>query len=500
MSRSILHASLFSVLAAMIGCGPSEAPEPEPTVGAEIAEVEAPAPEREPPPESAPPRDMKFPESTESEQKNGLKVLALPSGALPVLYAQLVIRSGSATAPEARPALASLVAAMLEQGTKKKSAEKLAEAIEFLGADLSVSADPDSLVITIRALSEHLDQAIALLAEVATQPSFDQKELGKLKRRELDRLKLAARSPEYLARRAFYAELYGDHPYRAIDTTEDAVKAVTRRELVDWHAAHVVPNNAFLVVAGDFEEEALEKTVEKAFRAWKPREVPAPSSPPIPEPTGRRVILIDRPESVQSAIRIGNLAIPRASDAWIPLEVANEVLGGSASSRLFMDLREKRSFTYGAYSAVAQRREPGAFAAMAQVRNEVTLPAIEAFFEHLERIVAEAPPEDELTDARNSLSNSFPLSIETTGKIVGLVTKRELYGLAPDYWSTYRTQVLEVGPEAALEQARRQIRPESALVVVVGRTADLVEPLRKLGPVTLMDVDGKVLKTLDAVE
>src|SRR5690606_9683023 len=219
----------------------------------------------------------------------------------------------------------------------------------------------------------------------------------------------------------------------------------------------VVPNNSFLVVAGDFERDALEASVGKSFGAWKAREVKGPDSPSIPATEGRRVILIHRPESVQSAIRIGNLALPRASDDWIPLEVANEVLGGSASARLFLDLREKRSFTYGAYSAVAAPRAPGAFAAMAQVRNEATLPAVEAFFEHLERIVREAPDESELADARNSLSNSFPLSIETTGKIVGLVTKRELYGLAPDYWSTYRSKVLEVTPEAALEHARRHV-------------------------------------------
>jgi zinc protease len=497
MSRSKSY--LWIAAVSLIGCGPSKEPAPEPTTGDEVAEA-PPAPSKVPPPESAPPRDLQFPETAKSEQPNGLEVLTLASDALPVLYAQLVVRSGNATSPDGRPGLASLVAAMLEQGTKKKNAEKLAEAIEFLGADLSVSADADSLVITIRALAEHVGPAISLLAEVATQPSFDPKELEKLRKRELDRLKLAEGNPEYVARRAFYSALYGDHPYADIDTSPEAVKAVTRKELIDWHASHVVPNNAFLVVAGHVDSAELAKTIEGTFRAWKRRDVLKPSVQPVPERSGRRVILIDRPESVQSVIRIGNLAIPRASDAWIPLEVANEVLGGSASSRLFMDLREKRSFTYGAYSAVAERRDTGAFAAMSQVRNEVTLPAVEAFFEHLERITTEPPSEAELADARSSLSNSFPLSIETTGKIVGLVTKRELHGLAPDYWSTYRTQVLEVTPEEALEHARRSIKPENALVVIVGKVQQLAEPLRKLGPVTLMDERGEVLKSLDAVE
>ena len=500
MSRSISIFTLALALAGLLGCGRTEAtPEPEPTTGEERPAAEE-APTKEPPPESAPPRDLDFPDATRGELPNGLSILSLEQDALPVLYVQLVIRSGNATAREARPGLASLVAAMLEQGTKKTSAEQLAEAVEFLGASLSASADADSLVITVRALSEHLDEAISLLAEVATQPSFDAKELAKLKKRELDRLKLASRNPDYLARRAFYEALYGDHPYAAIDTTEEAVKALTRADLVAWHAAHVVPNNAFLVVAGDFQRADLEESTQKSLGKWKPREVKPIEAAPIPEGKARRVILIDRPESVQSAIRIGNLAIARSNDDWIPLEVANEVLGGSASSRLFMDLREKRSFTYGAYSAVAERREPGAFAAMAQVRNEVTLPALEAFFEHLERIASEAPPERELEDAKNSLSNSFPLSIETTGKIVALVTKRELYRLAPDYWSSYRSRVLEVTPEQALAQARKHITPEQALVVVVGRTADLVEPLRALGHVTLMDVDGKVIDTFDAIK
>ncbi len=503
MSRaSISIVALLLSLMAQLGCGATEAPPPPPepvTVGEELP-PEPEAPTKQPPPESAPPRDLDFPATEKTAQANGLEVLMVPSDSLPVLYAQLVIRSGNADSPEGRPGMASLVAAMLEQGTKKKNAEQLAEAIEFLGADLRVSADADSLVITIRALSEHLDQAIALLAEVATQPSFDAKELEKLKRRELNRLKLAATNPEYLARRAFYAAIYGDHPYANVDTTEDAVKAVTRKELADWHAKHVLPNNAFLVVGGDFDRAALEGTVQKAFAAWKPRALPERSARAIPEAGKRRVLFIDRPESVQSAIRIGNLAIPRASEAWVPLEVANEVLGGSASARLFMDLREKRSFTYGAYSAVAERRDPGVFTAMAQVRNEVTVPAIDAFFEHLERIVSEAPPEEELADARNSLGNSFPLSIETMGRIVDLVTKRELYGLPADYWSTYRSAVRDVTPEQALEHAKRYIRPDEALIVVVGRAEDFAEPLRKWGPVTVVDAQGKVLRTLEAVE
>jgi zinc protease len=432
---------------------------------------------------------------------------ALPSGLetnvvelpqLPLVYLRLVIRSGGEADPRDLPGLSKLVAAMLQEGTRRRSSAELAEAIEFLGADLSTNADEESVELVFRALSEHLDPAMDLLAEVALQPAFRDDELRKLKRRELDRLSLMDKDPSYVARRAFYANLYGDHPYARVDTTPAAVERVRKSDLQRWHRTHFVPSNAFLVVAGSVAKDRVDAAVARAFGRWRGRSVAAPTYTTPPERARREVVIVDRPGSVQSVIRIGNLALRRNDDAYVPLSVANQVLGGSAASRLFMDLRERRSLTYGAYSDIGERVEIGPFLAQASVRNAVTLEAVSAFFEHLDRIVREEAPEAELADARRYLSDSFPLRIDTTGKIAGLVSELRVFGLPDDYWEGFRRAIAAVTPAEALAAARVHIRPERALIVVVGQAADFADGLRAYGPVTVIGPGGNVSQRLEA--
>jgi predicted Zn-dependent peptidase len=205
------------------------------------------------------------------------------------------------------------------------------------------------------------------------------------------------------------------------------------------------------------------------------------------------VILVDRPKSVQSVIYYGNLALPRAHPDFIPLLVANQVLGGSAASRLFMDLREKRSLTYGAYSDVDDRVQVGPFNAFASVRNEVTAQAMAAFSEHLDRIVREAPSDRELADAKRYLVDRLPLRIETPDKIAGLVSQLRLYGLPDDYWDTFGPQIERVTPEAALSAAQKYIRPAKSIIVVVGEAAAVKTALDGYGAITVVDVEGELV-------
>ena len=208
--------------------------------------------------------------------------------------------------------------------------------------------------------------------------------------------------------------------------------------------------------------------------------------------------MVDRPGAVQSVILLGNLAIARDDEDFVPLRVANQVLGGSAASRLFMDLRERRSLTYGAYSQVGERVGVAPFVAYASVRTEVTEEAVGAFFENLDRIVAEAPPEPELANAQRFLSDSFPLKIDTPGKIASLVADLRVFGLPDDYWDGYRTSIREVSAEEALAAAQEHIRPEQMLVLVVGNAASFAESLTQWGPVTVVDGEGEVQQTFEA--
>jgi len=492
-----------SVLAlALASCGGSsdDGDElPPDTTGSETTVEVVPVAEREPPPESGEPRDVQFPETHQATTESGLALNTVRFGQLPVVYLRLVIRSGSSSDPDALPGLSHFVAEMLKEGTRTRSSAQLAEAVEFLGTELVVGDDEENIYVMIRALTDHLGEAMELLADVVRNPRFSDSELRRLRSREEDRLRLLSQQPSYLARRTLYRELYGEeHPYARIDTTPEAITAVRRTDLTRWHRQHAVPSNAFLIAVGDVDPAQIQRLANEHFEGWRDRDVREPDYPDPPERTAREVIVVDRPASQQSTIFVSNLALARNDPDFVKLYVANQVLGGSAASRLFMDLREQRSLTYGAYSQVGERPQIAPFVAYARVRNQVTQEAVAGFFEHLDRIVAEAPPEPELENARRYLSDSFPLQIETAARITFMIEELRVNDLPADYWDGFRSSIRSVTPEQAHEAARTYIHPDRALVVAVGRAADIVEPLRAYGPVRVVDTEGNVVSTFEA--
>ncbi len=485
-------AALIAVMASACATAPKAVPATaEPAT--EVTVEQLPGGPRESPPPSAVARDIAFPPVQHETLTNGLTLDVVAHKQLPIVSVELVIQSGSASDPKELPGLASSVADMLREGTRKRSSAAFAEAVEFLGANLHTSAGQETVRVQVSALSEHFDAALALLAEAALQPAFDQGELNKLKKRTLDELKLKKDRPLWLARRELHKALYGEHPYARIDPTEASVKKLARNDLTAFHDKNFAPNNAFLVVVGDIDPAQVKTAAQKLFGAWKKREVAKPAYAPPVERASREVVVVDRPASVQSQIVIGNLALKRADPHYIPLLVANQVLGGSAASRLFMDLRERRSLTYGAYSRLDETVDVGSFRASAAVRTEVTDAAMSGFFEHLERIVREPPPPEELAAAQRYLADSFPLAIETADRIGDLVADLRIYGLPDDYWDTFRSNIRKVSPQEALQAAQTFIHPDRALIVVVGRAADVAPALAKFGAVRVVDADGQPL-------
>jgi zinc protease len=502
-----MSARLTSLLlaAALVACGGSQpATSPAPTSTPGGGELPGGGPgvpavtERQAPPASATARDIAFPKVTTVTLENGLTIDVVSQKQLPLVSAQLVIQSGSAADPKNLPGVASFVADMLKEGTRKKSAATFAEAVEYLGAHLGTGAGQETTRVNVSSLSEHFDAALALMAEAALEPRFSPQELEKLRRRTLDELKLKKDKPTWLARRELHKALYGEHPYARIDTDEATVKKMLPQHLIAYHSQYFVPNNAFLVVVGDVDADKVKASAEKLFGKWKKKDVKEPAYAAPTPPQQRQFIVVDRPASVQSQIAIGNLAIKRNDPIYVPLLVANQVLGGSAASRLFMDLREKRSLTYGAYSRVDETVDLGAFRASAAVRTPVTGEAIGAFLEHLDRIVKEPAPQDELVNAHRYLADSFPLQIETAEQVAALVADLRVYGLPANYWDDFRSAIKKVSPEQALSAARAHIRPDSAVFVVVGKAAEVVPMLQKYGPVRVVDVEGKPVRASDA--
>ncbi|MBX3269360.1 MAG: insulinase family protein [Sandaracinaceae bacterium] len=489
--------TLALVALALASCGgpdarPRRDPPPNERTRVEVVAV----PAQQSPPESGPPRDIDFPDVVTATTSSGLATNTVRFGDLPVVYLRLVVRTGGAADPAELPGLAHFVSQMLKEGTQTRTSAQLAEAVEFLGAELDVGDDEENVYVMVRALTDHLDAAMELLADVARNPRFSDSELRRLKAREHDRLRLLAQQPHHLARRTLYAELYGAHPYARIDTTPAAVDRVRRTDLVRWHGQHLVPNNTLLIAVGNVDPSAVQQSAERHFGRWRSRPVRRLTYPSPPTRTERQVVIVDRPSSQQSTIFVGNLALARNAPTFVRLEVANQVLGGSAASRLFMDLREQRSLTYGAYSQVAERAQVAPFVAFARVRNQVTAEAVAGLFEHLDRIVAEAPPAEELANAQRYLSDSFPLQIETAARIGHMVQQLRVFDLPEDYWDTYRSSIRGVTPADAHGAAQAYIQPDRALIVAVGRAADIAEPLRRYGPVRIIDTNGRVASTL----
>jgi zinc protease len=458
-----------------------------------LAKKEAGRVQKEPPPVSGTARDVQFPPIQRSRTKNGLAIHTVPLPELPVAEIELIIRSGSADDPADLPGLAQLVSQMLKEGTTRRSAAELAETVDFLGASFSVVNGQESIYIRMHALREHLKEALGIVAEVAMRPAFSQVELEKLKRRELDLLAMRMQNPYFLSSREFFKGLYGTHPYSHIDTTPQVLKKVTRSNLMIWHQKHFTPNNALLIIAGDVSAEAVQTAAERAFAGWNSRPVPQNVYPEPPVRNNRSVILVDRPQSVQSLIVVGNLALERANPDYPSLLVANQVLGGSAAARLFMELREKRGLTYGAYSRLDEKVKVAPISAEVAVRTEGTAEAMGAMMKELERIASQPVPASELDDAKRFLADSFPLSIDTANKIADLVADLSVFGLPDGYWDNYRSKVSSIAASQALEAARRYIRPDKALIVVVGRAAEIKGALAAYGPVTVVDTNGEIV-------
>jgi zinc protease len=500
MSRMIPTTLLISVACAFtaIECGgasvesrtqasPTQVSESRPEPGSTVEETQ------EQPPPAGSPKDIRFPPINRTQTVNGLEINTVELRQLPLVEIQLIINSGLAADPETLPGLSKLVASMLKEGTSRRSSARLAEAIDYLGARLSITNGQENIYIKMRAMSEHLDQAMLLVAEIAMRPRFSPAELHKLKKRELNRLALKSQNPDFLAVREFFKSVYGDHPYSHIDTTPEAVKRVTCGHLETWHKTHFAPNNAFLVVVGDVSSDAVLKAANRYFRGWGKRRVREPDYPEPPSRKQRQVIIVDRPQSVQSVIYLGNLALERSHPDYVSLLVANEVLGGSATSRLFSDLRERRGLTYGTYSHVSEKVEKAPFTVYAAVRNEGTEEAVKALMTHLDRIVKETIPNEELTDMKQYLVDSFPLQIDTSDKIAELVADLRIFGLPDNYWDSFRTQIRDVTSDQAQKAAARYIHPRQAVIVVVGKAVEIKKALAAYGSVTIVDTNGNII-------
>ena len=416
---------------------------------------------------------------------NGLEILLVERHDLPLAQVNLLVKSGWGDDPPARFNVCAMTSELLNKGTKAMNAFQISDEAQRLGANLATTSTYDYSSVTLNVLTNNLDPALKLMAEVVLTPTFPQDELDRQKDIYRGKIRQEAKQPLSLAMKNFWRELYGsDHPYAQPYTgsgTLKTIEVITRADLESFYKTHYLANNAVAVVVGDVTLAEAKAKLEKAFGSWKGGTVAVNDAKPVKPLVKTRICIIDKPGAAQSAIVLGNLVMPRSSTDFVPTSVVNQVLGGGSTSRLFMNLRQDKGYTYGANSFITSRRNPGGMASYAEVQTEVTKEAIVEFVKEIRGVAGDRPPTaQELTDSKDFLIKGFPQNFQTFGGVATSLGTIAVLGLSPDEWQTYVSRIGGVTPEIAAQLAKAYIHPDQLLIVIVGDRAKIEPKIREL--------------------
>jgi zinc protease len=480
---------IATVALAMAACG-----------GAETVEAPAPMPAPESttfpsePPAPLPVEDVDFPDYGERTLRNGATLVVVENHEQPVVTVQLVMPGGSAADPAELPGLASVTASQIDKGTETRTATEIAEAVDFLGANLGAGASSEWTSVSLTTITDFLDEGLALMSDVVLNPTFPEDELDTEKQRRISALRLEKSQPQSLAQDAFAENVYGDHPYGRSPSPE-SIEAIDATGLKGFHDRYYRPGGALFVVAGDVDPDRIARDLELAFAGWEGEAVAEGDRSEPPTRTDRRMVFVHKPGSVQAVIRLGHL-FPSATGAdWVTLDVANQILGsGSAQFNAWMMeiLREEKGYTYGAYSSMSERQGPGSFVMSGEFRNEVADSALTIMLDLAERLRTGDIPADDLEDAKRYLTGSFPLSIEIPQQVAGMVASNRLLGRPDSYLEEYRSRVAEVTVEDVARIADELIHPDRSLIVVVGDATAVLDKVRPFADeVEVVDPEGE---------
>ena len=448
------------------------------------------------PPAPAPLRAAQFPPFQEAALPNGMTLLLIENHEQPSLSVTLSFRAGTAYDPAGKEGLAALVAELVTKGTPTRTAEQISATIEGVGGSLGASGGEDFFTVATDVLSDHADLAFELLGDVTRRATFPAEELELARTRYLSALEVEMSQPENVAARVFAKEIYGRHPYGR-SASPASYKAITRDDVVSFAGRRLRPSGALLVVAGDMTLARARALAVKTFGTWRGTPPPTPLPPAVPAKRGTDIVLVHRPGSVQSNIVMGNTTFLPTDTGYYASRIATQVLGGGADARLFLILREQKSWTYGSYASLDRNRGMGHWEATFEGRTAVTDSALAEMLKQITRMRTEMIPDSELASAKGFLVGSFPLTIETPRQIARSVTTARLLGLAPDYLRLYRQRLDGVGAARARAAARRIFRRDALTIVVVGDAKAIYDDLKVIAPVRLVDIDGNPMSPAD---
>jgi predicted Zn-dependent peptidase len=437
---------------------------------------------------------VKLPRAEEATLPNGLQIVLLRSTKVPTFNMQMVVLSGGLADPAEYRGLAGFTASLLREGTTKHSSKEISEQIDALGATLNANAGLSSLTSTVSAagLVENFDQTLDLFADVVRNPTFPQAEVARFKTRTLSQLQLQRSIPQFLAAEQFSRAIYGtNHPASFIVPPAASINKLSSKDLSDFHARYYRPNNAILAIVGDVTMKEIMPKIQKAFGDWQKGDVPALTIPAAPAPGESHIYLIDRPGSVQTVLQLGTLGIERTSPDYFAVLLADRVLGGGPSGRLFLNLREDKGYTYGAYSNFGGSKFRGTWMSSSEVRTDVTEGAMKEFMYELNRLRNEKVQAQELENAKRAIIGSFALSLEQPQALLQNIITQKLYNLPADYWDTYPQKVSAITLDDVQSVAQKYIDLGHLQVVAVGDASKAREVLAKYGTVEVFDADGK---------
>ncbi len=440
----------------------------------------------------------RFPDRETTTLSNGTKVVLATRSAIPVVQFSLLMNAGYAADQFGKPGTANLAMAMLDEGTRTRDALRISDELERLGAELSAGSNLDMSSVNLSALRANLDPSLELYADVILNPSFPGKEFDRLKKQQLAAIKREKTQPFSMALRVFPRLMYGEgHAYGLPLTgsgTEASVQSLSVDELKDFHSTWFKPNNATLVVVGDITMAELRPKLEKHFGKWRQGEVPAKNLGDVDLPDATSVYIIDRPDSEQSIIFAGHLAPPKSDSEQLAIEAMNDILGGSFTARINMNLREDKHWSYGARSLVFDTAAQRPFIAFAPVQTDKTAESIAEINKEVTGIRGDAmpPTEEELAKIKDQKTLTLPGRWETNGAVLGDIVQMQRFGLPDDHWSTYAATVRALSLADVSRQAERVLQPGKMTWVIVGDRAKIESGIRDLGlgEVRFLDPDG----------
>jgi predicted Zn-dependent peptidase len=426
---------------------------------------------------------LKLPPYKKVRLKNGVTLLLMERHTVPLIDFSVVIRAGSAADAEGKEGVAWMAANLLRKGTKARNADQFSSELDFIGGQFFAGVGFDNSRVSAQFVKKDIGKGLDLLSDVLLNPTFPQDEFSKLLKQRVDALKSSKDQAQAVIAAYFNAYLYGHHPYgRPTTGDEKSLAALTRDDVQKFYQTFYTPTNIILAVAGDFSTSEMEKILTEKFGTWPARQTPAVSIPDVAVVTGKKLLLIDKPDSTQTYYRIGNLGITRTNPDRVYLEVVNTLFGDRFTSMLNSELRIKSGLTYGAGSLFDQRKMRGPFLISTYTKNASTAQAIDKTLEVLRRLHEKGVSEEELKSVKNYILGQFPPTIETSGQLANLIAELEYYGLDEREISDFTAKINGMTLADAQRVIKQYYPLDNLVFVVIGKASEIGDVVKKYAP------------------